>query len=94
MHDLEDFDYITTQTCDSCGERVPGAMMHCRGTPVMFLCSRPHCGGRLVFERVARRDIDLWLETVPFSDSDFGASAFGDVSAAVFAVDFEMDKAS
>ena len=92
MRDLEDFDHIATQTCDSCGECALGTMMHCRGTPVLFLCAKPHCGGHLVFERVARRDVDQWLETVPFSDSDFGTSAFGDAAMSIFTV--ELRKAS
>lgn len=83
MRDFEDFDVITTQTCDSCGQRRPGVLLHCRGTPVMFLCNHQICGGVGPFERVAKRDIDLWLEEVPFSDSDFA-----------FAVDFDWKVAS
>lgn len=57
----EDFDYIAYDKCDSCGEKVAGAMLHCRGTPVMFLCPRPHCGGRLVFERLASEQKERFL---------------------------------
>ena len=62
MREWEDFDHIDTQVCDSCGRRRPGTQLHCRGTPVMFLCDRPLCGGHLVFERVSRADIDAWLD--------------------------------
>lgn len=71
----EDFDYITTQNCDGCGQRRPGVMLHCRGTPVLFLCSNPNCGGHLRFEAVARRDIDAWLTCSPFHSFNLVADA-------------------
>lgn len=71
----EDFDYIATDKCDSCERRSVGVMLHCRGTPVMFLCANPMCGGHLAFERTARDAIDRWLagECSPFEQHDAAA---------------------
>lgn len=60
MH--ESLDHITTCTCDDCGAKVPGVVVHHYGEPVMFLC-KP-CAPRL-FEGVARRQIDAWLTGAP-----------------------------
>lgn len=54
-----DWNYITVCTCDSCNRRSVGVMLHHYGTPVLFQCST--CSPR-EFERVARRDVDSWLE--------------------------------
>lgn len=54
----ENLDHITTCTCDDCGAKVPGVMLHHYGEPVMFLC-RP-CSPK-IFESTARREIDAWL---------------------------------
>lgn len=54
-----EFDYITTAECDGCGRRNPGVMFHHHGTPVLFLCAT--CDHQS-FERVARQDIDEWVD--------------------------------
>lgn len=49
---------ISTSTCDDCGRRGPGVEYYSHSAPVYFTCK--HCEPR-TFERVARGDIDTWL---------------------------------
>lgn len=53
-----DNDHIRTSECDDCRARAPGTLLHCRGTPVLFLCKR--CDPRS-FEMIARENIRLYL---------------------------------
>ena len=71
MHkdNLEEFNYETTCTCDTCGERKLGTMLHAHdaagmATPVLFLCYTCHPTAYLpaLFHR-AKNDIALiWHE--------------------------------
>lgn len=49
---------ISTSTCDDCGRRGPGVEYFDHGAPVYFTCKA--CEPR-TFEKVARNDIDAWL---------------------------------
>ena len=62
-----DPNYITRDKCDSCGQHGWGAMFHHYSTPVMFLCTS--CCATTVIERLARRDIDAWLNEPAWSCS-------------------------
>ena len=59
MRNPDDFDYVTTQTCDSCGQRAVGVMLHFYGAPVLFQCRS--CNEH-AFDRVAKRDIKEWVD--------------------------------
>jgi transcription elongation factor Elf1 len=62
---MNDNNYTTTMTCDECGAKAPGVMLHQAGAPVMFICK--NCDGKM-FERQARQDINDWLDgKEPFS---------------------------
>jgi hypothetical protein len=56
---MNDNNYTTTTTCDECGAKAPGVMLHQAGAPVMFICK--NCDGKM-YERQARQDINAWLE--------------------------------
>lgn len=55
---MENLDYITTCSCDSCGRKGPVRMCHHNGTPVLAMCEG--CWPS-TFEAQAREDIDRWL---------------------------------
>lgn len=74
-----DPNYITRDKCDSCGRHGVGAMFHHYGTPVMFLCTSPLCCATTVIERLARRDIDAWLQ--PSSNSGRQSSGWNSHSS-------------
>jgi len=53
---LEEFNYETTTSCDSCGKRAKGTMLHAHdamglATPVLFLCDR--CYKPTWYQRIA-----------------------------------------
>lgn len=49
---------LTTDTCDSCGQKGLSVIHHHLGNPVLAQCKS--CDPRN-FEATARRDIDRWL---------------------------------
>lgn len=51
-------DHISTDTCDTCGQKGPVRVFHHRGEPVLTQCR--HCDPNN-FENQARQDIDEWL---------------------------------
>ncbi len=55
---MSDINCIRRDNCDSCNSRrVPVAVFHHNGTPVLNQCRS--CNPS-VFEAIARRDIDAW----------------------------------
>lgn len=55
---MDDLNTLATDTCDTCGRHEATVLFHHLGAPVLTQCSS--CAPK-EFERVARRDIDNWL---------------------------------